>query len=104
MKISCCICIYEDLLSLNTDEVIDLIANCSLLPAGFMIIESENEIYICCRETIVFCCEYYNFDENDCPDVTEPCLDSLSFGNTDICDFCISVIIKYLSESLIEIK
>ena len=54
MKISCCICIYEDLLSLNTDEVIDLIANCSLLPAGFMIIESENEIYICCRETIVF--------------------------------------------------
>ena len=104
MKIFCCICIYDNLLSLNTDEIIDSIANCSLLSAGFMIIEFENEIYICCRETMYFCCDYYNFDEDYCPDVVEPCIDSLYFGNIDICDFCISQIIEYLSQSLTKIK
>ena len=104
MKISCCMCIYDDLFPLNTDQIIDLIVNCSLLFAGFMIIESDDEIYISCREIIVFCCEYYSFDESDCPDVIEPCLDAISFGSTEICQVCMKSIVKYLSDNLVKVK
>ena len=87
MKISCCMCIYDDLFPLNTDQIIDLIVNCSS-----------------CREIIVFCCEYYSFDESDCPDVIEPCLDAISFGITEICQVCMKSIVKYLSDNLVKVK
>ena len=94
MKIFCSLCIYDKLFLLKADEIIDLIANCSLLSAGFMVMESDNEIYISCREIIVFCCEYYTFDDSECPDVIEPCLEAISFGSTDICQVCMKSIVK----------
>ena len=98
---------------INIDEFVNVIEDNGFLKKDFLILERFESIYVCCKDTIHFCCKYYpelyETCLDDCPneytDMTSiNCLDVMEYGFEDICSHCESIIFNYFFKILIEIK
>lgn len=108
MKIFSCLCVCDSLFNMTNDQVVKTFSTVSDLSANIITIEKEDNLYICCRDTIIFCYELYNDDDYvTCATIFDPvsCFDLLIYCFNDICVTCIeSLCYTYFFNDLIEIK
>ena len=108
MKIYSCLCVCDSLFNMTNDQIMKTFSTISDLSAEMIIIEKEDNLYICCRDSIIFC--YDMFDNNNFitrATIFDPvsCFDLLIYGFNDICVICIeSLCDTYFFNDLIEIK
>lgn len=101
-----CQCILDVVLTSNSKEITDLIES-GFLNVNFLIVEEENRLYICCKESIGFCHDHSsNLDDKTCADVLEPisCFDLIPFGFENLCSLCKALFLKYCQNILVKIK
>ena len=98
---------------INIDEFVNVIEDNGFLKKDFLILERFESIYVCCKDTISFCCKYYpEFYEtclDDCPNQYADmhsinCLDIMEYGFEDICLNCEMIILNFFSKVLIKIE
>lgn len=104
MKIFSCLCNCETLFLMTIDEIHELISDGSL-SVDFIIIETKSEIHISCRESIVFCSDFYK-DHETCGNVLEPisCFDLIPFSFNNICGTCLEILSEHFFYNLVRIK
>ena len=82
VKFFVCSCLYDIARFSNYNDDIDkfndLIEDNGLLKKDFLILKENESNYICCKDTIQFCCRYY-------PELYETCLDDRPHEYTDMC-------------------
>ena len=101
-----CQCVLDVVLTSNSKEITELIKS-GFLNVNFLITEEENRVYICCKDSIVFCHDYSsNFDDKTCANVTEPisCFDLISYGFENLCSLCKILFLKHSQNILVKIK
>ena len=107
MKICSCLCVCNSLFNMTNDQIMKTFSTISDLSAEMIIIEKEDNLYICCRDSI-FC--YDMFDNNNFitrATIFDPvsCFDLLIYGFNDTCVTCIeSLSYTYFFNDLVEIK
>ena len=85
MKIYSCLCVCDSLFNMTNDQIMKTFSTISDLSADMITIEKEDNLYICCRDSIIFC--YEIFDNNNfitCASIFDPvsCFDLLIYGFT----------------------
>ena len=66
-----CLCLFDIARFsnyVNIDEFVNVIEDNGFLKKDFLILERFESIYVCCKDTIHFCCKYYS-------ELYETCLD-----------------------------
>ena len=108
MKIFSCLCVCDSLFNMTNDQIVKTFSTVSDLSANIITIEKEDNLYICCRDTIIFCYELYNDDDYvTCATIFDPvsCFDLLSYGFFEICITCIqSLTDKDFFTNLVKVK
>ena len=108
MKIFSCLCVCDSLFNMTNDQIVKMYSTISDLSVDIITIEKEDNLYICCRDTIIFCYELHNDDDFvTCETIFDPvsCFDLISYGFHDICITCTeSLINKDFFDNLVKVK
>ena len=107
-----CPCIFDIFLVSNPKEINELVKS-NFLEVSYLILldaesNMESNLYICCKENIVFHYECHSRSDifKTCGDISDSvnCFDLLSFGFKNICSKCKKLILKYFLDILIKVK
>ena len=116
VKCFVCLCLYDIARFSNYNDIekfIDLIEDNGLFKKDFLILERNESNYVCCKDTIEFCCRYYPELYETCLDdcayeytgmCSVNCLDLLEYGSEDICLNCETTIFNFFLKVLIKIE
>lgn len=110
MKIFSCLCIYDSLFSLTSNEIVKMVSTPSDLSTHIIIIEKLDNFYIRCRDTIVFCYEYQMFGDDNyatCATILHPvsCFDLIPYSFSNICETCTELLTSvYFFDNLVKVK
>lgn len=108
MQIFVCGCLEEGMLSM-TDKRINVVLDEFFIPSfdcRFFKIFWKDDIFVCCREIILFCYNVHRiyFTVKACRTSEFSCFVALKYGYKNICPTCISVLSKKLFPFLVKIK
>ena len=95
---------------MTSDQIVKMVSTCSDLSTHIIIIEKLDNLYVCCRDTIVFCYEYQMFGDDHyatCATVLDPvsCFDLIPYGFSNICETCTHLLTNInFFDNLVKVK